>query len=55
MEVFDIVSVEVVGLADQLDDDTSLKVAKSRAIIMQGLDAKPLRVCLAEKDNPFRM
>ena len=39
----------------ELDEDTKLKVAKARAIIMQGLDAKPLRVCLADRANPHRM
>ena len=32
-----------------------LKVAKARALIMQGLDVKPLRMCLSEKDNPFEI
>ena len=55
MEFSDVVSVDVVSPADQPEDDTFLKVAKAQAIIMQGIDAKPLQVCLAEKDNPFRM
>ena len=55
MQVSDVVSLDDVGLADQIDDDTSLKFAKARASIMQGLDAKQLRVGLPEKDNPFRM
>ena len=34
---------------------TQLKVTKARAIIMQGLDAKSLRFCLADRANPHLM
>ena len=55
-EVLDVVVQDYVGDDGQAsDDETMLRVAKARAIIMQGLDAKPLRVCLAFKSNPYKM
>ena len=55
-EVFELVGTDVVGAAEgALSPRTARKVAKARALIMQGLDAKPLRMCLSEKDNPFQM
>lgn len=55
-EVLDVVLQDHVGKdSDALEEDNLLRVAKARAIIMQRLDAKPLRVCLAFKANPYKM
>ena len=55
-EVFEVVGTDVVGAAEgALSPQTERKVAKARALIIQGLDAKPLRMCFSEKDNPFQM
>ena len=56
--VLDVVVINVVGTAtveELLSDAEKLKVAKGRAIIMQGLDSKPLRMCLSDRKNPFAM
>lgn len=55
-EVLSVVTDDLVG-----DGTTTLTVeqkqmiAKARAIIIQALGDKPLRLCLSEKANPFRM
>lgn len=55
-EVLIVVRDDVVAdRTQELDEPTKLKVVKARAIIMQGLDAKPFRVCLADRANPHRM
>ena len=55
-EVFDVVGTDMLGAAEgALSPQTSRKVAEARPLIMKGLDAKPLRIYLSEKDNPFQM
>ena len=55
-EVYSVVESDVVGNAeDDLDPDTLVTIAKARALIMQGLEEKPLRACMSEKQNPYRM
>lgn len=55
-DLLDVVVLNVVGTTEgAIPATTSLKLAKARALIMQGLDAKPLRMCIPEKDNPFEM
>ena len=57
-DLLDVVATNVVGTADDdnpLAAETVLKVSKARALIMQGLDSKPLRICLSDKDNPYDM
>lgn len=38
-----------------LSDEQKLSVAKARATIIQGQGDKPLRLCLREQKNPFKM
>ena len=46
----------VVGNAPEpFGEDISKATAKSKATIMQGLGDNPLRVCLHERNNPYRM
>lgn len=57
-QVLHVLTVNVAGkvTADNpLGDEATLQVAKAREIIMQGLEAKPLRMCLNDRDNPFEM
>ena len=55
-EIYVVVQSDVVGNAeDALDPDTLVTIAKARALIMQGLEEKPLRACMSEKQNPYRM
>lgn len=56
--VFDVVTVNVMGTISEdqpLTGAVKPNVAKSRAIIMQGLDSKPLKVCLSERRNLLAM
>ena len=40
---------------DSVDDDARQKIATARAVIIQGLGDRPLRLCLSVKENPFKM
>lgn len=55
-EVLHVVVTDVVGESvEGLSDELKLSIAQARAIIIQGLGDKPLRLCLSDKDNPFKM
>ena len=57
-EVWNVVENDVVGTADAstpLSEEVKKNVAKSRAVIMQGLGDNPLRLCLQERENPHVM
>ena len=38
-----------------VDDDQRNEIATACAIIIQGLGEKPLRLCLADQNDPYRM
>lgn len=57
-ECFSVVQRDVfasLGEGEPLPEAMSLKVAKAKAIIIQGLGDKPLRACISDRANPHRM
>ena len=54
-EVLDVVKNDIVGSGDALTDEQKLAVAKVRAMLIQRLGDKPLRLCLSERENPHKM
>lgn len=54
-EALSVVLNDALGDVEGLDDDTSKAIATARAILIQGLGDRPLRLCLSERNNPHRM
>ena len=54
-EVLQAIRTDYEKIGGLIKDETKLEMAKARAIIMQGLGLKPMRVVLPVKLNPFRM
>lgn len=55
-DVISVVTTETGGQeAAPLTADVIKSVATARATMIQGLRDKPLRLCIADKDNPFRI
>ena len=56
-EVLHVVVCDAIGTEDPeaLPAETQLAIAQARAIIIQGLGDRPLRVCISEKRNPYKM
>lgn len=55
-KVWSVVETDVIGDGTvQLDTSVVESVATARATIIQGLGDKPLRMCLTEKRNPWKM
>lgn len=56
--ILEVVTTDVISSATDampLSPEMASKASKAGAVIMQRLDAKPLRLWLAEKDNPHKM
>ena len=53
-EVLGIVQEDIIG-AGPPDDEIQRRLSKARAIIIEGLGDRLLRLCLSAKDNPYRM
>lgn len=53
-DVGDMLSFDALA-SDDVDDDTRKSCATACAVLIQGLGDKPLRLCLPEKSNPYRM
>ena len=53
-EVLDVVTVDLLSSAE-ISDELSKKISKARAIIIQGLGDRPLRLCLSVKTDPYKM
>ena len=54
-EVLLMVESDVFADGDAIDESVMRQVATARAILIQGLGDRPLRLCLTAKDNPFKM
>ena len=54
-EVLDVVLNDPFEAGAVEDEATLRAIASSRAIIIEGLGDRPLRLCLSEKENPYRM
>lgn len=56
MEVLHVVIANVIdNNTIELFPELKLSIAKARAVIIQGLGDKPLRLCYREKENRFKM
>lgn len=55
-ELMSVVTEDIIGdgTAD-LSAEVKRSISKARALIIQGLGEKPLRICLPEKHNPHKM
>ena len=53
-EVLDVVTVDLLSSAE-ISDELSKKISKARAIIIQGLGDRPLRLCLSVKTDPYKI
>ena len=55
-KVWSVVATDVIGDGSvAVDESTAESIATARAMIIQGLGDKPLRMCMAQKGNPCMM
>lgn len=54
-DVLRVVSTDVYGNGEGISEEDRQAIGKARAILIQGLGDKPLRLCLSEKLNTYKM